>query len=80
MATLDNYSPYGTGMSAKQAVEALWNGYNLPNNYCMIISKDTPPNFNDVKTDCTYWYNTANCKLYRAHKNDEESIVVWFEV
>ena len=38
MASLDKYSPYSTGMTAKQAVEALWNAYNSPKNNCKIIT------------------------------------------
>ena len=80
MATLDGYSPYGTGMSAKQAVEALWNAYNVPKNYCKIKRSETVPSFSDIQNDCSFWYNEKTCKWYRAHRNTDLKMIFWFEV
>lgn len=80
MATNDGYSPYATGMSAKQAVQALWNAYNINTNYSKVISQNTPPSYSDVPNDCSYWYNTSTNKLYRGVRNDELVLIMWFEV
>jgi hypothetical protein len=80
MATNDGYSPYATGMSAKQAVQALWNAYNINTNYSKVISQNTAPSYSDVPNDCSYWYNTSTNKLYRGVRNDELVLIMWFEV
>ena len=80
MATLDNYSPYGTGMTARQATEALWNAYNMSGSFCKIIRSTTAPGWNDVPNDCSFWYNETNCKLYRAWRNSSQGILIWIEV
>ena len=80
MATNDGYSPYATGMSAKQAVQALWNAYNINTNYSKVISQNSPPSYSDVPNDCSYWYNTSTNKLYRGVRNDELALIMWFEV
>ena len=80
MATNDGYSPYATGMSAKQAVQALWNAYNINTNYSKVISQNNPPSYSDVPNDCSYWYNTSTNKLYRGVRNDELTLIMWFEV
>lgn len=80
MATNDGYSPYATGMSAKQAVQALWNAYNINTNYSKVISQSTAPSYSDVPNDCSYWYNTSTNKLYRSVRNDELVLIMWFEV
>lgn len=80
MASLDKYSPYSTGMTAKQAVEALWNAYNSPKNNCKIIRSASAPTLADINNDCSFWYNERNCKLYRAWRNTDLNILLWFEV
>ena len=80
MATNDGYSPYATGMSAKQAVQALWNAYNINTNYSKVISQNTAPSYSDVPNDCSYWSNTSTNKLYRGVRNDELVLIMWFEV
>ena len=41
---------------------------------------ETAPTITDVYNHCEFWYCTVTDKLYRASKNDERNIVVWFEV
>ena len=80
MATNDGYSPFATGMSAKQAVQALWNAYNINTNYSKVIRQSTAPNYSDVPNDCCFWYNTNTNKLYRCIRNTDLSLLMWFEV
>ncbi len=80
MATQDGFSPYYTGMTAKQAVQALWNAHNIGTNFSKIISQETPPGFSEIPNDCSFWYNTNTNKLYRAVRNSDQNILAWFEV
>lgn len=77
---MNNYSPYSTGMTAKQAVDALWKAVNIGKETCKIISQETAPSLSDIENDCSFWYNTENNKLYRASRNVDLGIVIWFEV
>lgn len=80
MATNDGYSPYPTGMTARQAVQALWNAYNMGTNVCKIVSQTNAPSYSEVPNDCSFWYNTTNNKLYRCARNDDLGMLAWFEV
>lgn len=80
MATQDGFSPYYTGMTAKQAVQALWNAYNISSNYSKVISGPEPPNYTDIPNDCSFWYNNSTNKLYRAVRNNDQRLLAWFEV
>ena len=80
MATLDGFAPYATGMTAREAVDALWAAKNISTNGAKIINSDTAPVFSDVSNEITFWYNTATNRLYRAHLNTTDNIVMWFEV
>lgn len=77
---MNNYSPYSTGMTAKQAVDALWKAATIGKEMCKIISQNTAPRLSDIENDCSFWYNTTNNKLYRACRNVDLGIVIWFEV
>jgi hypothetical protein len=77
---MNNYSPYSTGMTAKQAVDALWKAVNIGKETCKIISQETAPRLSDIENECSFWYNTENNKLYRASRNVDLGIVIWFEV
>lgn len=79
MATLDGFAPYATGMTAKQAVQALWNAHNIGTNYSKVISQPSAPSWQDVPNDCSFWYNTSTNKLYRAVRNTQ-GMLAWFEV
>lgn len=80
MATLDGFAPYATGMTAREAVDALWAARNLTDTGAKIIKSDTAPTYANVKNELTFWYNTSTNKLYRAHLNEDDNIVIWFEV
>lgn len=80
MATLDGFAPYATGMTAREAVEALHAARNISTNGAKIINSDTAPVFSDVSNEITFWYNTETNRLYRAHLNTTDNIVMWFEV
>lgn len=80
MATLDGYAPYSTGMTGKQAVEALWRAYKMGNNFCKIITSPTPPGITEIENDCSFWYDSVNDKLYRAWVSWNMSMLYWFEV
>lgn len=80
MATLDGFAPYATGMTAREAVDALWAAKNLDDTGAKLIKSDTAPVYANVKNELTFWYNTTTCKLYRAHLNTDDNIVIWFEV
>ena len=80
MATLDGFAPYATGMTAKEAVEALWAAKNIDSNGAKIINSDTTPVYSDAKNEITFWHNTETNRLYRAHLNNTDMIVMWFEV
>ena len=80
MATLDGYAPYSTGMTGKQAVEALWKAWTMDVNFCRIITSDKAPIFSQIKNDCSFWYDSVHDKLYRAWVSWDMSIVFWFEV
>jgi hypothetical protein len=79
----DLYSPYGCGMTAQHAVEALWRAAGLPEtlkSYSKIITSTTPPVYTDADNDNLFWYCTTNNKLYRASRNKDLQLLVWFEV
>lgn len=80
MATNDGYSPYPTGMTAKEATDALWNAKNMGSNFCKVITQSSAPGYAEVPNDCSFWYNTSTNKLYRACRNTSLSMIVWFEV
>ena len=83
MATLDGYNPYPIGLTASQSVEGIKNGhqlYNILKQYARIYESETAPTINDVYNQCEFWYCTLTDKLYKASKNDQKNIVVWFEV
>lgn len=80
MATLDGYAPYATGMTASQAVQALWNAYNIGTNFSKVISQPNPPGYQEIPNDCSFWYCTTTNKLYRALRNEDLSMLAWFEV
>lgn len=80
MATLDGYAPYATGMTAREAVDALWAAKNISTTSSTILYADDPPAYSAVKNDVTFWYNTSTNKLYRANLNNDLSIVIWIEV
>ena len=49
-----NYSPYGSGMTAQHAVEALWRASALPETlkeYIKIITGTQPPQYADADND-----------------------------
>lgn len=78
-----NYSPYGSGMTAQHAVEALWRAASLPETlkkYIKIITGTQPPAYTDADNDALFWYCTLNNKLYRAHRNTTLQLLVWFEI
>lgn len=78
-----NYSPYGSGMTAQHAVEALWRASALPETlkeYIKIITGTQPPQYTDADNDALFWYCTTNNKLYRAHRNTTLQLLVWFEI
>jgi hypothetical protein len=80
MATLDGFSPYSSGMTAKQAVQSLWNAYNINTNYSKVISSPNPPAYQDVSNDCSFWYCTSTNKLYKGVRNTDLLLIMWFEV
>ena len=83
MATLDGFNPYPIGLTASQSVTGIKNGYQLYDilkNYARVYMSETAPTITDVYNFCEFWYCTVTDKLYRASKNDERNIVVWFEV
>lgn len=83
MATLDGYSPYPIGLTASQSVEGVKNGfqlYNILKQYCRVYESETAPTISDVHNEFEIWYCTTTDKVYRACKNDEKNIVVWFEI
>lgn len=79
MATLDKFAPYATGMTAKEAVQSLWNAKDLTS-YSKVIRSTTPPSYADITNDCSFWYNASTNKLYRVSRNTTDQIVVYFEV
>ena len=54
--------------------------YDILKNYARVYMSETAPTITDVYNHCEFWYCTVTDKLYRASKNDERNIVVWFEV
>lgn len=80
MATLDGFAPYATGMTAREAVDALWSARNLESTGAKLIKSETVPSYSNVKNELTFWYNTSTNKLYKARMNEDDRIVIWFEV
>lgn len=83
MATLDGYNPYPTGLTAAQCVAALKRAHILDvtlQDYAFIAKTETPPTYDEVDTTGEFWFCTKTQKLYRAVKNDEEKLLLWFEV
>ncbi len=81
--TNENFSPYGCGMTAQHAVEALWRAHGIPEtlkSYIKVIEQDTPPTYAEADNDSLFWFNTQNKKLYRASKNTTLQILVFFEL
>jgi len=83
MATQDGYAPYPINLTAKQSVDAIHRAHKLPETlaqYSHIAQTDTPPTYEDIETSGEFWFNTTNGKVYRAFKNDDDQVLVWFEV
>lgn len=83
MATLDGFSPYGCGMSAQHAVEALWRAHGLPDTlkeYYKLYEQEKAPLYDDVDSGYCFWFNTVNKKLYKGIKNKDLSLIIFFEV
>lgn len=83
MLETDNYQPYGCGMTAQHAVEALWRASDLPETlkeYSKIVCGTTPPTYEDADNDNLFWYCALNNKLYRASRNQTLQLLVWLEV
>lgn len=83
MATQDGFSPYPIGLNAKQSVAAIHRAHTLPetlSHYAFVAQTETPPTYNDVQTSGEFWFNISNGKMYQAYRNDEDKVLVWFEV
>lgn len=83
IATLDGYNPYPTGLTAAQCVAALKRAYLLDvtlQDYAFVAKTETPPPYEDVDTTGEFWFCTKTQKLYRAYRDEDEKIVLWFEV
>ena len=83
MATNDGYQPYPSGLTAEQFATALKNGWTLPETlklYANCIMSLDPPDNSVCYNPAVFWYCLRTNKMYQPLINEDENIVVWFEV